>query len=99
MKTFIGVYSVKDKLTGLYGAPQLFHSRIEAVRAFVVVATDGDSLIRARPTDFSLYFHGVFWQDSGMLDSIDPDFVTSADGAVECLQSLIDALEGSEDGN
>lgn len=67
------LYSVYDKVSGVYGVPTPFVNRASAIRWFRVIIRDNEF---AEPTDFELYKVGSFDTDKGVLFSTaSPEFV------------------------
>lgn len=68
----IGYYSIYDKKARTYG--QLFPSNTPgtAERAFTDNVNNPDAMANKYPTDFALYHHGNFDDESGNIEIIYP---------------------------
>lgn len=65
MRKFI--ISVWDSKIGAYLNPFFVASTGEAIRSFTDLVNDGKSQIALHPSDYSLYVHGTFDDDTGLL--------------------------------
>lgn len=95
----INVYSVLDRVTGIYGQPlflarSAFGGHVEAVRWFsnsvagVAEASKGNRV----PADFALYYIGSFDSVEGKLIGVAPEFLSSQ--VMEEVKELVEKSQG-----
>lgn len=72
----LNVFSVLDVKAAHYGQPFYMANRASAQRAIAMqLKQDKQSVISQYPADFQLFFLGTFDDDSGMFNSVSPQFV------------------------
>lgn len=71
----VKVFSVYDVKTAAYGQPFFSPTRASAQRAFIGACSDRSTMLGQHPQDFRLFELGTFDDQSGLLSSINPDFV------------------------
>ncbi len=72
----LNVFSVLDVKAAHYGQPFYMANRASAQRALQMqIKQDKTSVISQYPADFQLFFLGTFDDDSGMFNSVSPQFV------------------------
>lgn len=59
------LYSVRDKVSGLFGAPINDVNDDCAIRGFQIACNTEGTLMYAKPTDFELYSIGSFDEETG----------------------------------
>ena len=74
----VNLYTIHDKRAGQYRAPFAMMSDGEAVRAFMDLLEDKDSLVGKHPRDFALIKVGTWYQDDAV-------FATLSGGVLETL--------------
>lgn len=72
------VYAVLDKAVGAFTRPFFLRTRGEAIRSFTEACQDEKTDFCKHPDDFVLYYNGVFDDNTGMFDSIEPERVIGA---------------------
>lgn len=60
------VFSIFDRLTGVFNVPFLAHSPGEAVRTFIDAASDSRTLLARHPGDYSLVQISEFDDQTGL---------------------------------
>lgn len=77
-----GVFSVYDDKASVYLPPFVAKTVGEADRLFDSVIKAGESTISAYPSDHSLYQVGSYNDESGLLESVVPQFISKGDSHV-----------------
>ena len=78
----LGIYSVYDKAVGAYMQPFMVRSSGEAVRSFTEACNDPQKPFGKYASDYSLYHHGYFDDNSGLYDCGDPVRIISANEVI-----------------
>lgn len=82
------VFAIKDTKSDSYGTPFFQPTRGLALRMFVDLASDGQSVISKHPTDFALFEIGSFDQVEGSLSSLGaPEFLGLATDLVAAVSA------------
>lgn len=74
------IFTVKDLAVGAFGRPMFMQSSGQALRSFsdeVNRAADDNQMFK-HPEDFSLFHLGSWDEETGVFDSIEPEFLTAA---------------------
>ena len=66
----LNLYTIHDKRAGYYRAPFAMMSDGEAVRAFMDLISDKDSLVGRHPADFALIKVGTWHQDKAFFEPL-----------------------------
>lgn len=77
-KMGLEAYSVYDKAVGAFLPPVFVRSRGEMIRSFTDAVNSKEHQFNRHCSDYTLYFLGMFDDDSGMIESADPVRVVSA---------------------
>ena len=77
-----GVFSIYDDKASVYLPPFVAKTVGEADRLFDSVIKDSDSTIASYPADHSLYQIGSYNDDSGLIESVVPQFISKGDSHV-----------------
>lgn len=77
------LYSIRDRKVG-YMQPVIRQNDAAAIRDFVatISLSGAESMLNFSPSDFDLYFVGVFDDESGELEHALPVFLASGEKAV-----------------
>lgn len=67
------VFTVRDEKVGAFMPPFFARSRGEAVRSFMQVFDDKEHAFARSPGDYVLYALGSFDDNSGLIDSREPE--------------------------
>lgn len=76
----VNLYTIHDKRAGQYRAPFAMMSDGEAVRAFMDLLEDKNSLVGKHPRDFSLDKVGTWYQDDAVFAPCAGGLEVLADG-------------------
>lgn len=61
------MYAIYDSAAAYYGQPFFCRSKSEAIRLFSDAVADGKSPYSAHPSDFTLFFIGLWDDNSGIV--------------------------------
>lgn len=66
------LYSVLDIKAGIYGLQFFKNNHDEALRYFGDGCREPKTMLYIHPEDFTLHFHGVFDNESGLIEPVNP---------------------------
>lgn len=64
----LNIYAIYDDAVGSYGRPFFLASNGEALRTFMDMAGDGESMIGRHPKDYTLFHLGMYSDDDAHFD-------------------------------
>lgn len=89
------MYSVYDRKAEMFSQPQFYVTDGEAVRAFVAVCGDNDTMMGRFPADYELFYVGD-WADHSGLVSAPPKGARSLCTAVEARHRALHGVTDEE---
>lgn len=81
------IYSIKDSKAAAYGTPFFQPTRGLALRAFIDLSMDSQSMPAKHPSDFALFELGEFDQLTGMITYSEPEFLGYAADFIDAIQA------------